>query len=441
MVVSSKHLGACAQTVRAILPVLTVAVLAGCAHIGHQTVSPDEAPTVRGPSVRDNRTPFEPALACLADNIVRQKQPKLTFAVGEIKDYTGKYSINEGNAITQGGALMVYSALGKMGGAIRIVERFDTRIPEIELGYMDKRQLGDGKIHALDPSGSKVVPWIPYFGGSLLRSQYYIVGGITELNYNIQSGGGQAVVNLGGPSARTYTSSVGLDLRLVDTATAQVIQTVSLEKQVVGYEVDAGIFQFFGNTLVNINAGAKNEEPMQLAVRSALEEATVQLVGYAEDLNVQPCLERVTSGLASKQAAALREEPDHRDIAGLPVQVDGAPMAPIVGVAAAGSHEAIIFTFGTDSMIPSASASISRIAQTAAKSPVNVELLAQDSENWDPSKRNDLVSARLSAFLKALSAAGLDSSHVSVVWRPDATDGSIHHDGPGYQKVADLLIR
>lgn len=416
-------------------------LLTGCAHIGLQTVSHDEAPVVLGPSVRDNRTPFEPALACLADDIVRAKKPALTFAVGEIKDYTGKYNINEGNAITQGGALMVYSALGKLGNAVRIVERFDTRIPELELSYMDKRELGDGHAHALDPAGTKIVPWLPYYGGSLLRSQYYIVGGITELNYNIQSGGAQALVNMGGPQARTFTSSVGLDLRLVDTQTAQVIKTISLEKQIVGYEVDAGIFQFFGSTLVNINTGAKNQEPTQLAVRSALEEATVRLVGYAENLNVAPCLDRVTKRISKKSADQLRKEPIKRDIAGLPTPVDGSPMAPIVGVAAAGAHEVLVYTFGTDALAPASADAVRRIAQEAAKTPVNIELVAPDSENWDPSKRNELVSARIATLAKALSALGFDARRMSVLWRPDATDGSIHHDGPGYEKVADLLIK
>ena len=176
------------RTLSAALAV-TLLGLPGCARIAMQKVSPGEAPIVLGPQVRSNRTPMEGAFACMADKIVDQHKPRLTIAVGDVKDYTGKYNINEGNAISQGGALMVYSALGKFGETIQTAERFDTRIAEMELGYIDRRQLGDGRIHTLDPAGKNVVPWLPYFGGSILKSDYYIVGGITELNYNIQSGG------------------------------------------------------------------------------------------------------------------------------------------------------------------------------------------------------------------------------------------------------------
>jgi hypothetical protein len=81
-------------------------------------------------------------LACYADHIAATRRPPVVIGVGDVKDYTGKYSINEGNAITQGGALMVYSALGKLGGAVSIAERFDPVIAERELAYADRRQLG-----------------------------------------------------------------------------------------------------------------------------------------------------------------------------------------------------------------------------------------------------------------------------------------------------------
>jgi hypothetical protein len=92
------------------------------------------------------------------------------IGVGDVRDYTGKYSVNEGNAITQGGALMVTSALGKLGGAVGLAERFDPTIAERELGYTDRRQLGDGACtmsRACRRTGK--VPWLPYYGGSIAR--------------------------------------------------------------------------------------------------------------------------------------------------------------------------------------------------------------------------------------------------------------------------------
>src|SRR5690606_3894448 len=80
-------------------------VLAGCVSTPTQTVGQGEIPVLLGPAVRDNVTPMEGVLACFADRLAATGRPPIMVAVGDVKDYTGKYSINEGNAITQGGAL------------------------------------------------------------------------------------------------------------------------------------------------------------------------------------------------------------------------------------------------------------------------------------------------------------------------------------------------
>ncbi len=241
----SRH-GKTRRAATAAVAALLGTALSGCAAVGggieSQRVAPHEVPIVIGAPVRDNRSPMEAALACFGDQLTATAGKPVVVGVGEVRDYTGKYSINEGNAITQGGSLMVYSALGKIGGPLRIAERFDPTIAERELGYTDRRQLGDGQVHQVN--GDRV-PWLPYFGGTITQSDYYIVGGITEVNYNIRSGGAQISVNNMGPEARVYTQSVAIDLRIVDTRSLLVLKTVSLTKQFSGYEIGAGVFRFF----------------------------------------------------------------------------------------------------------------------------------------------------------------------------------------------------
>jgi curli biogenesis system outer membrane secretion channel CsgG len=186
---------------------------------------------------------------------------------------------------------MVASALGKLGASVRLAERFDPTIAERELGYTDRRQLGDGTPHALG-GGASPVPWLPYFGGSIAASDYYIIGGITELNYDIRSGGIETRVGQVGPKARTYTQSVAIDLRIVDTRSLLVAKTVSLTKQFTGYEVGFNLFRFFGSELFDINLGAKGQEPLQLGIRTALEEATLRLVAAVAPVDSAPCLAR-----------------------------------------------------------------------------------------------------------------------------------------------------
>lgn len=239
-----------------------------------------------------NTTPYNPIFACYK-NILGGN--RLSIAVGDIRDYTGKTSQNEGAAVTQGGSLMAYTALGMLSPAVQLHERFDTRITDAELAYISQRQLGDGTEHEIDDptaeGGKRNVPWKPYLGGDVLQSDYYIVGGITELNYNIQSGGAQFTVGGVGPKSRSYVMNVAVDLRIVGTQTLKVYHTVSVQKQIVGYEVGAGLFRFFGDTLVDINSGSKNQEPLQLGVRMAIEDAILQLVSEIAHESTDPCFQ------------------------------------------------------------------------------------------------------------------------------------------------------
>ena len=266
-----------------------VVLLAGCGALPAQRMAQDESPVVIGPAARRNQTPLEGAFACLSRRVRESGAPVVGIAVGDVKDYTGKYNQNEGNAITQGGSLMVYSALGKLAPAVRLHERFDTRVAELELVYTDRRQLGDGRTHAVEP-GKPGVAWVPYFGGSILQSNYYIIGGITEANFNIASGGVEAVVNGVGVRGRTYTMNVGVDLRIVDTRSLVVAHTVSFTKQIVGEEVGANMFRFFGVDLVDVNAGSKRQEPLQLGVRTTIEQGVIELVAAVTGVEASPCL-------------------------------------------------------------------------------------------------------------------------------------------------------
>jgi len=83
---------------------------------------------------------------------------------------------------------------------------------------MNQRYLGTGDAFTIQENGQqRQVPWKPYYGGTIIETDYFVVGGITELNYNIQSGGIEARVNGIGPQARVFTVNVAADLRIVDT--------------------------------------------------------------------------------------------------------------------------------------------------------------------------------------------------------------------------------
>jgi curli production assembly/transport component CsgG/holdfast attachment protein HfaB len=72
--------------------------------------------------------------------------------------------------------------------------------------------------------------------------------------------------------------NVGLDLRLVETRTLEVVDVVSYQKQIVGREVSAGVFAFMNNNVFDVSAGEGGLEPVQLAVRSTVERAVLEMM-------------------------------------------------------------------------------------------------------------------------------------------------------------------
>ena len=281
----------------AISSVAAVSILASCGTIygalDKTAMGTKAVPVASGAGVSNNLTPMDPMLECYADRLKRSGRVPVAIAVGEVRDYTGKQSADEGFAITQGGSLMAYSALGKLLPGIKLSERFDPRIADMELNYGTNRQLGDGASHTIDGmdgSPPADVPWLPYFGGSVLKSDYYIVGGITEVNYNIRSGGSELRVGQIGPKVRTFTMNIAVDLRIVSTQSLQVIDTVSVQKQITGYEVGFNVFRFFGTDLYDVNIGQKSQEPIQMGGRMAIEHGVLDLTQTVTKVDGSGCL-------------------------------------------------------------------------------------------------------------------------------------------------------
>lgn len=440
------------------LPAVLAVALSGCSTpmaLDRQIVAPGEAPVLMGTPVRDNVTPLEGSLACIARTLNVAGRAPLVVGVGDIKDYTGRYSINEGNAVTQGGSLMLFSALGKMGGAVRIAERFDPTIAERELGYMDRRQLGNGEMH--DANGQKV-PWLPYFGGTIQATDFYIAGGITEVNYNIASGGAEAAVNNIGFKGRTYTQSVAIDLRIVDTRSLLVVDAVSLSKQFTGYEVGANTFRFFGLSLVDVNVGAKAQEPMQLGVRAAIEEATIRLVARVSNIDPTDCLalrtQRLQTQTSEEQfAGALTASPAVAAANGAAKNI-AAPAGTSLNdgpgfnslndepTAKSGAEDVIRIAFEPGvSVLGGAAGSIAeRIIIAASKGPLQVFIVTRDNENLEPGKRSRLTDQRLESVMAALTSRGLRKESAYLIWAPSSTDKTIYRDTAGQQVIAKLRI-
>jgi curli production assembly/transport component CsgG/holdfast attachment protein HfaB len=233
--------------------------------------------------VMNNPTPYTDALYCMHEHFEGfGAEPPHMISVGKILDYTGKDDIETGRRLTQGAALMAMSALGKAG--IPQVERFDTSVAELEIKFADNQLIGDKE----QQGGVRRL-----VAGQIPGSNFHLIGGITELNYNIRSNEGEVLYDVVSFGARYYVMNIGLDLRLIHTKSLRVVETVSYQKQIIGRELRAGLFEFFDGKLLDLGLGERSLEPIQLAVRSVIERAVFELMRNVHRLPKNACADRL----------------------------------------------------------------------------------------------------------------------------------------------------
>jgi curli production assembly/transport component CsgG/holdfast attachment protein HfaB len=235
---------------------------AGCTHstppVMYGNASGVE-PLVTFPVTR-NLTPYSSCLENLGELKGYKSVP--VVSVGEVSDKTGTFEKDGlSRELTQGTTEMVISALYKTG-KVKLQERWDIRVPLAEMKLASQNML----------AGRKAEDY------KVRASDFVIVGALTELNYNIVSGGLGLSISGIGANTRAVIINVALDLRVVNPRTLDVVYVTSLQKQIYGVEVGANVFRFFGTELVEFEAGSKRNEPLQLGVRSVVEMGVYQIM-------------------------------------------------------------------------------------------------------------------------------------------------------------------
>ncbi|GAB1477724.1 holdfast anchoring protein HfaB [Paracoccaceae bacterium] len=247
--------------------VVTSLALGGCSSAFDVT---QQTEPLVGPPVTDNVTPYS---VCLTTLEKRPVNARPTFAIGQIIDKTGKSAydeINNSTELTQGVSEMLISAFFKTG-QVNLTERLDARIPLAE------QQLVQQNLIQTPLGQVDVAP-----------AHFLVLGALTELNYNIMSGGNRLHIAGIGGSRRVAVINVGIDLRLVDMRTLGTVYVTSLQKQIVGQEYEAGIYRFFGDQFVEFDSGRIRNEPLQLGVRSVVEMAAYQILTEGLGLPAEP---------------------------------------------------------------------------------------------------------------------------------------------------------
>ena len=254
---------------KAVLAILCTALLTGCA-MGPslQTLRDTEiSPTVQ-------ESPIQQRLEDVPD----LDGEKITIAVYSFTDKTGqrKPSDNVSNlssAVTQGSEVWVIKALQEVGngGWFEVVERvgMDNLIKERQL-IRQTRENYEGK------DAQQLQPLL--FAGLILE------GGIVGYDSNVAVGGVGARWLGVGANTEYRVDNVTVVMRIVSVNTGKVLLSIATEKTIASHRSGADIFRFLdmGTRLLETETGFSVNEPVNYAVRAAVEQGIVELVHEGE---------------------------------------------------------------------------------------------------------------------------------------------------------------
>ena len=204
---------------------------------------------------------------------------KITVAVYKFPDVTGqRKQTGLSTAVSQGADVWVIQALMAVsdGDWFTVVERasLDNVVKERQL-IRSTRELYDGAtgIDSLQPM---------LFAGLILE------GGIVGYDTNTTSGGaGMRYFGLGvGEEYRT--DQVTVSLRLVGVQTGEILLTVQVTKTIASTSNGADVFRFLdlGTRALEIESGNAANEPVNYAIRTAIEYAVLQMVYEGKELGL-----------------------------------------------------------------------------------------------------------------------------------------------------------
>jgi len=213
------------------------------------------------------------------ENIPELDGPVITVGIYNFADKTGQRKPNTNfsslsSAVTQGAEVWVIQALQEVGNGswFKVVERIglDNLIKERQLIRSTREQFEDEKGKQLKP---------------LLFAGILIEGGVVGYDSNIATGGVGARYLGIGLQTEYRVDNVTISMRVVSVSTGEVLATISTEKTILSTSEGGSVFKFLdvGTRALEIEAGSTNNEPVNYAVRSAIEQAVVEIILLGEE--------------------------------------------------------------------------------------------------------------------------------------------------------------
>jgi curli production assembly/transport component CsgG len=242
--------------------ILSASLLAGCSSI---VQLPDpEPPQVIGRTINEK------------SNLPPPAQGPIVAAVYGFADKTGQRKPSErlaniSTAVTQGAEVWVIKALQEVGQGqwFKVVERvgLDNLTKERQIIRQARESAGDDR---------QLKPMM--FAGLIIE------GGIIGYDSNTLTGGAGARYLGIGASTQYRQDIVTVFLRAVSVQTGEILVSVSTTKTIISTGSSLTAFKFFDMGTRNLEAEVGNSinEPVNYAVRAAIEQAVVELVKEGE---------------------------------------------------------------------------------------------------------------------------------------------------------------
>src|SRR6056300_106322 len=256
---------------KALLVIIMGIVLSSCASTTSKNTS-----TFKGSMPYVEGTPTHELLKELPE----LDQPQISIAVYRFTDLTGQRKPSTkfsqlSTAVTQGSDVFVINALKSVsnGTWFQVVERngLDNLVKERQL-IRSTRDLYDGEQEI------KQVLKPMLFAGLIIE------GGIVGYDSNTQSGGQGARYFGIGLSEQYRVDQVTVSMRIVSVQTGEILLTTNVTKTIASHSSGGDVFRFLdmGTKALELETGVAVNEPVNYAIRTAIEFAVLELIQSGE---------------------------------------------------------------------------------------------------------------------------------------------------------------
>ncbi len=198
---------------------------------------------------------------------------EVVVGVYNFKDQTGQYKAQEGGstfstAVSQGATTMLVQALED--------SKWFTPIERENLGnLLNERNIIRSTREEFGRSTNTPQPSLP----PLLYAGILLEGGVVSYDTNIITGGAGARYFGAGGSTKYRQDRISVYLRAVSTSNGKILKTVYVSKTILSQSIDASLFRYVSfQRLLEAETGFTKNEPVQLAMKDAIEKSVEALI-------------------------------------------------------------------------------------------------------------------------------------------------------------------